>query len=240
MSNKDNVVKFVEATKEMNWQEKLRYIAGFDDVVFSTSFSLEDQIITDFIAKNNLNIEIFTIDTGRLFEQTYKVWQETLHRYYKTKIKTFYPETNLLEEFVTKNGVNSFYDSKDLRLTCCSIRKVEPLGRALNGKKIWISGIRAEHSSNRADKGFFEMDEGRDIVKFYPLFDFSMDEVWAEIEQKKIPFNALYKEGFSSIGCAPCTRKIEVGEDLRAGRWWWENDEKKECGLHSKNRPVKV
>ena len=221
-----------ERTKNLTWQEKLEFVAkNFDGVTFSSSFSIEDQVITDFIAEKNLPIEIFTLDTGRLPQETYYVWQRTLEKY-SLKISVFYPDADEISNFVNREGINAFYQSKELRLTCCEIRKIKPLQRALKGKNLWISGLRKEHSNTRATKDFFEKDEALNLIKFYPLLEVSEEELWQKIQQKNIPFNQLYKSGYRSIGCAPCTRATSAGEDIRAGRWWWEDDEKKECGLH--------
>ncbi|OFW80772.1 MAG: hypothetical protein A2887_00810 [Alphaproteobacteria bacterium RIFCSPLOWO2_01_FULL_40_26] len=214
------------------WQKKfLETVENFSDIIFSTSFSIEDQLITDFITQEKLPVEIFTIDTGRLPHETHDVWQNTLDKY-RIRISTFYPREETLSAFVNQNGINPFYESKELRLKCCEIRKVEPLQRALKDKKLWISGLRKEHSQTRANKNFFEKDEALQLTKFYPLLELSETEIWEEIHQKNIPFNRLYKQGYRSIGCATCTRAIRHDEDIRAGRWWWENDNKKECGLH--------
>ncbi len=226
-----NLEKLNQHFKNKSWQENLLAISEqFSDVVFSTSFSLEDQIITDFIAKNKLPIVIFTIDTGRLFAKTYEVWQKTLD-VYGVKILAFYPDAKKIGEFVGQNGINAFYNSKDLRLNCCEIRKVEPLKLALEGYKLWISGVRKEHSFFRNDKEFLEYDAALKITKFYPLLNLSEVEIWEYLQANNVPYNVLYEQGFKSIGCAPCTRAIADGEDSRAGRWWWE-DSKKECGLH--------
>ncbi|MFT7099417.1 MAG: phosphoadenosine phosphosulfate reductase [Rickettsiales bacterium] len=217
--------------KNQTWQENLTQILQyFENVTFSTSFSLEDQIITHFIEKNKLPIEVFTLDTGRLFKETYGIWQKTLD-IYGIKIQAFYPDANQIGEFVSQNGIDAFYNSKELRVSCCQIRKVEPLKRALKGKDLWISGLRSGHSASRDDKDLVEKDKGFDITKFYPLLHLSEGEVWDYLKKNNVPFNKLYDSGFTSIGCAPCTRAIEDGEDPRAGRWWWE-DSKKECGLH--------
>ena len=226
-----NLEQIEQQTEDFSWQEKLIFVGkNFSDIIFSTSFSIEDQIITNFIASNKLPIAIFTLDTGRLFDETYQLWQKTLD-IYGIKISAFYPDAKNIGEFVSKNGIDSFYQSKELRLSCCHIRKVEPLKRALQGKQLWISGVRKEHSHNRSDKGFFEFDESLKINKFYPLLQTTEEEVWSYLKANNVPFNPLYNQGFKSIGCKPCTRAVEVGEDARAGRWWWENG-KKECGLH--------
>lgn len=232
MSNK---IELLSADIEsLDWQDKLRYIAKEKDVIFSTSFSLEDQLITEFIVRAKLNIEIFTLDTGRLFPETYKVWHDTEEKY-KIRIKTYYPNQESIENYVSSNGINAFYAEKPLRLECCHIRKVEPLKRAVKGKNIWLSGIRKGHSNTRTDKAFFEYDPALEITKFYPVLDLEEEQVWQELKDNNIPYNSLYTKGYSSIGCAPCTRAIEPGEDPRAGRWWWEEDQNKECGLHLVN-----
>ena len=200
-------------------------------VTFSTSFSFEDQLITDIILKNNFPVKIFTLDTGRLFEETYSAWSATNERY-NTLIKAYYPDHKLLEPFVEKHGPNSFYESVDQRKACCYVRKVEPLKRALKGNAIWITGIRAEHSSNRHDMQQVEWDETNQIIKYHPILHWTTQEVKDYINKYNVPYNILQDRGFVSIGCAPCTRAIKPGEDFRAGRWWWEDNTKKECGLH--------
>jgi phosphoadenosine phosphosulfate reductase len=201
------------------------------EIVFSTSFGIEDQVITDFIFNNNLPIKIFTLDTGRNFQETYSTWNKTLLKYKKT-IDVFYPNTEGVEKLVREKGPNSFYDSVENRKECCYIRKVEPLNRALKNQKIWITGIRAEQSANRLDMSNLEWDGGHNLVKYHPLFDWSFEEVKHYVRENGIPYNPLHDKGFVSIGCAPCTRAIQAGEDFRAGRWWWEDASKKECGLH--------
>ncbi len=224
--------QLLQATKNQTWQEKLEFISqNFLGATFSSSFSIEDQVITDFIASRNLPIEIFTIDTGRLPNETYNVWQSTLSKY-GIKIGAYYPNAEEISQFVNQQGINAFYESKELRLNCCEIRKIKPLQQALQGKNLWISGLRKEQSAARSDKQFFEKDTELNLIKFYPLLEVSEDDLWHEIHQKSIPFNQLYKSGYRSIGCAPCTRAINPQDNIRAGRWWWEADGKKECGLH--------
>lgn len=231
MTNKMNEI--LANSKDLDWQGKLLFaVEKFGKISFSTSFSLEDQIITEFIAENNLPVEIFTIDTGRLPQETHDVWQATLEKY-SIKITGFAPQNKSLENFNKENGANPFYESKELRLKCCEVRKIEPLRRALIGTDLWISGLRKAHSTSRNQKNFFERDETLNLSKFYPLLDVSEDELWALINQKSIPFNRLYKAGYRSIGCAPCSRAIKATDDIRSGRWWWEDNSKKECGLHS-------
>jgi phosphoadenosine phosphosulfate reductase len=201
------------------------------EVIFSTSFGLEDQAITHVIAKNNFPIKVFTLDTGRLFGETYSTWSLTVEKY-NLKISAYYPGQVSLQEFVTEKGPNSFYESVDNRKQCCFIRKVEPLQRALKGNKIWITGIRAEQSNNRHDMPMVEWDEVNKIIKIHPLLSWTWDQVKQFVSRNDVPCNPLHDKGFVSIGCAPCTRAVKPGEDFRAGRWWWEDNSKKECGLH--------
>jgi phosphoadenosine phosphosulfate reductase len=200
-------------------------------ITFSSSFSFEDQLITHEILNNKLDISIFTLDTGRLFPETYSVWSNTKEKYQAT-IHAYYPDHGLLQKFVEVKGPNSFYESVENRKSCCYIRKVEPLKRALAGQKVWVTGLRAEHSAVRSDLSPLEWDEGNQVIKFHPLLLWSTEEVKQYIDANNIPYNPLHDRGFISIGCAPCTRAVRPGEDFRAGRWWWEDSSKKECGLH--------
>jgi phosphoadenosine phosphosulfate reductase len=202
-------------------------------LTFSSSFSFEDQVITHDIIQSELPIPIFTLDTGRLFAETYSVWSSTNTRY-NTRIKAYYPDQAELEFFVQSHGPNSFYESVENRKTCCHIRKVEPLKRALAGNAVWVTGLRAEHSAVRQGLQQLEWDSVNQIIKYHPLLYWTTDEVRSYIDQHNIPYNPLHDRGFVSIGCAPCTRAIKQGEDFRAGRWWWEDNSKKECGLHEK------
>ena len=198
---------------------------------FSTSFSMEDQVITDVILSQNIPVTIFTLDTGRLFPETYSVWTATNEKYGQP-IKAFYPNAGSLEEFVNTKGPNAFYSSIADRKACCYIRKVEPLKRALAGKSLWITGLRAEHSKDRQGMEPLEWDENNQIIKFNPILHWNTEEVKRYIETNEIPYNVLHDKGFLSIGCQPCTRALRPGEDFRAGRWWWEDASRKECGLH--------
>ena len=202
-------------------------------VTFSSSFSYEDQVITHLIANNAREVSIFTLDTGRLFPETYSTWNSTNERY-DIKVKPYYPNHIAIEEFVQEKGPNSFYESLENRKSCCFIRKVEPLKRALAGNSVWITGLRAEHSPERENLAIFEWDDANKVVKYNPLLHWSTEEVIQYIRQHTIPYNILHDRGFISIGCQPCTRAIKPGEDFRAGRWWWEDASKKECGLHIK------
>lgn len=203
------------------------------EVVFSTSLGYEDQVISDMIFSNGIPIEVFTLDTGRLFEETQKTLQRTNKRY-ATQIRTYYPETEAVEELVSKKGPYSFYDSVENRKECCYIRKVVPLNRALKNAKVWITGIRASQSGNRQQMTQLEWDDAHQLFKFHPLLHWEFDQVKTYIKENNVPYNPLHDKGFVSIGCAPCTRAIKEGEDFRAGRWWWEDESKKECGLHAR------
>ena len=226
----------------MNFEEKLagtvallqKIAAEYSPAVFANSFGAEDMVITDQIAKTGAEIEIFSLDTGRLPPQTYALMQETTVKYPAHPIKVFFPQTAATEAFVNQHGINAFYDSIELRKSCCQIRKLEPLKRALAGKKAWVTGLRREQSPTRTDLGNQEYDSGNGLEKFNPLIEWTEKEVWAYIRAENVPYNALHDQHYPSIGCEPCTRAIAMGEDVRAGRWWWEDPENKECGLHVK------
>jgi len=201
-------------------------------VTFSTSLGYEDQVVAHMLFSNSTPVSVFTLDTGRLFPETYSVLQSTIDRY-KQPIRIFSPQTVAVEKMVSEKGPFSFYKSVEERKNCCFIRKVEPLKRALLGNKIWITGIRAEQSGNRKGMPALEWDESNTIIKFHPLINWTLDEIKGYIKRYNIPYNSLHDKGFVSIGCGPCTRAIKQGEDFRAGRWWWEQNDKKECGLHT-------
>ena len=228
------VTTLLEKTKQYSLEETLAFLASEYEgkVVFSTSFGQEDQVITALIAKGDLPIVIFTLDTGRLFQETYDVFHKTLKKY-KKKIKVYFPEASAVENLLQTKGPNSFYESVENRKECCYIRKVAPLTKALKGNAIWITGLRAEQSENRNSLDLFEYDAHFDIIKFNPLLKWTLKEVEDFLEKNNVPQNVLHKQGFVSIGCAPCTRAIAPTEDIRAGRWWWESSHK-ECGLHQK------
>lgn len=225
-------------TKNLPAPERLAYVrrrvAG--KIVFTTSFGIEDQAILHMIADQGLDIDLATLDTGRLFPEAYDLWAHSEHKYGR-RIRAMYPRHNDLEALVDKQGINGFYDSREGRLACCRVRKVEPLNRALAGANAWIAGLRGDQSANRNDMNVVVADQERGLVKLSPLFDWSREQVLAFTASNNIPINPLHKKGFVSIGCAPCTRAIEPGEPERAGRWWWEDETKKECGLHS-NRKI--
>jgi len=202
------------------------------NIAFSTSFGQEDQVISHYIFSNNIDIKVFTLDTGRLFAETYKVFNETFLKYGKN-IHTYYPQTELVEKLVTEKGPYSFYESIENRKECCNIRKVLPLKRALKDVKIWITGLRASQSEARKDLALFQYDESFDLIKYNPLLNWTLEETMEFIKKNEIPYNKLFEQGFVSIGCQPCTRAVKPNEDFRAGRWWWEDNSKKECGLHA-------
>ena len=202
-------------------------------VIFTTSLGIEDQVITHKIFSNNIDVKVITLDTGRLFSQTYDVLSSTIIRYQK-KIHVYFPEYEAVEKMVTEKGPLSFYQSIENRKECCSIRKVAPLNRALDGMQVWISGIRADQSENRNQMDWLEYDVNKNLYKFYPLFNWTFEEVTAYVKENNIPYNSLHDKGFISIGCEPCTKAVKPGDDFRSGRWWWENDGPKECGLHNK------
>ena len=206
---------------------------GVDGITFANSFGAEDMVLTDLILRNNLAIEIFSLDTGRLPVETYNLIART-EQSYQTKLKLFFPKSDAVESYVRTHGINAFYETVELRKACCFMRKVEPLQRALHGKKAWITGMRAEQSSTRSNLPLREFDVSNKLEKFNPLSDWTEKEVWTYIRTHQVPYNTLHDQFYPSIGCAPCTRSVAMGEDIRSGRWWWENPETKECGLHLK------
>jgi phosphoadenosine phosphosulfate reductase len=233
--------------KEMQLQELKDQLNGFTmedqlrklvllfpgKVIFTTSLGVEDQVITHKIFVNDIDIRVITLDTGRLFRETYDVLSKTAKKYGK-RIEVFFPGYEAVEKMVTEKGPYSFYNSVEDRKECCRVRKLIPLDRALTGMQVWISGIRASQSGERSQLDRLEYDEHRKIFKFNPLIDWSLEDVENFIKKNNLPYNSLHDKGYVSIGCEPCTKAIKKGEDFRAGRWWWENDGPKECGLHSK------
>lgn len=221
-----------QALEGLSLTEGLSYMAeNYGNVVFSSSFGQEDQVITDAIFKNNFNIKVFTLDTGRLFQETYELMDTTKNKYGK-EFETYFPNTAKVEALVKEKGFNSFYYSVENRKECCGIRKIEPLKRALAGAEIWITGLRSEQSENRSDMEIVEWDANNNVIKFNPLIHWTYEDVLAYLKENRVPDSPLHRKGFISIGCAPCTRAIQEGEHPRAGRWWWEASQK-ECGLHS-------
>ncbi len=218
--------------KDLNLADRLRWIAQQfpGQVAFSSSFGQEDQVIADAIWRDKLPIRVFTLDTGRLFQETYGLMDETRAQYGQT-LETYFPDTAQVEKLVREKGFHSFYESVEDRKECCHIRKVVPLQRALQNTQVWITGLRAEQSANRHDMPLITWDNSYQLYKFNPLIEWDYQHVLDYLKANHVPDNPLHRKGFISIGCAPCTRAIEPGEDPRAGRWWWEQS-KKECGLH--------
>lgn len=234
MIQRKNLHELEAQLEQLSAQEGLALIADLfpGKVTFSTSLGQEDQVITQLIADGNIPVQIFSLDTGRLFPETLDLLSRTEAKY-KQDIKVYYPTTDSVEKLVSGIGINGFYESVENRKSCCFVRKVEPLRRALAGNEVWVTGLRSEQSANRNDMKRIEWDEANQIIKYNPLLDWTFEQMIAYIDEKNIPYNPLHDKGFISIGCAPCTRAIMQGEDARAGRWWWE-DSKKECGLHAK------
>lgn len=208
-----------------------RIARDFTPAVFASSLAAEDMVLTDLILKAQLPIAIFSLETGRLHAETLSMI-ERVKETYAYDIALYRPQPEAVERYVTDHGLNAFYDSVEMRKECCRIRKVEPLGRALAGKKAWITGQRRAQSTTRAELAVQEDDLGHGMQKFNPLADWSEQDIWDYLRNNDVPYNALHDRGYPSIGCEPCTRAIQPGEDVRAGRWWWENPESKECGLH--------
>jgi len=207
----------------------------YSPATLANSLGAEDMVLTDLIAKHAAEIELFTLDTGRLNPETYDLLAKVQEIYGdKLKVRIFAPQSDSIQQYVEANGINGFYNSVELRKACCAIRKVEPLKRALAGKKAWVTGMRRQQASTRSNLAVEEWDADHGLTKFNPLADWTEKEVWEYIHSNGVPYNALHDKHYPSIGCAPCTRPIAVGEDIRAGRWWWEDEAGKECGLHVK------
>jgi phosphoadenosine phosphosulfate reductase len=220
-------------------EEVLEYfLSEYEDkIALSSSLGAEDQVLTDMVVKINPNTRIFTLDTGRMFPETYEVLDET-NKKYNIKIEIFFPDNKQVEDMVKEKGINLFYESIENRKQCCHIRKIEPLKRAFKGLDVWICGLRKDQSVTRFYTQTVEWDEGNGLIKVNPLIDWNQREVWNYIKEHDVPYNKLHDKGFPSIGCQPCTRAIKPGEDVRAGRWWWEQPEHKECGLHARKNEL--
>lgn len=204
-------------------------------IALSSSMGAEDQVLTDMVMKIDPEIRIFTLDTGRLFYETYELIERTSLRY-KKNIEVYFPSPDDVEAMVAEKGINLFYQSIENRKECCRVRKIEPLKRAFRGLDVWICGLRRNQSATRTGNQMVEWDEANGLIKLNPLIDWSEQDVWEYIKANGVPYNPLHDKGFPSIGCQPCTRAIEPGEDIRAGRWWWENPDTKECGLHNQKK----
>jgi len=225
--------KLATETEGYSAQELLELLAERfgDKIALATSFGAEDQVLTDMLCRIESKPSVFTLDTGRLPEETYQVMQATREKY-GIQIDILFPDYKQVEDMVNRFGPNLFYTSIEARKLCCRVRKIEPLKRKLSGLQAWICGLRAEQSVTRTDLQRIEYDENFGLIKVSPLVDWITEQIWNYIRENKVPYNKLHDKGYSSIGCAPCTRPIRDGEDIRAGRWWWEKPEHKECGLH--------
>jgi phosphoadenosine phosphosulfate reductase len=227
--------KLNEDLKGLNPQEIVKLLLEEypGKVILGSSLGAEDQVLTDMLAKNGGKFTVFTLDTGRIFPETYEVIDET-NKKYGFSIQVFFPDREQVENMVNSKGINLFYESVENRKACCHVRKVVPLKRALSGNTIWITGLRKDQSLVRFSTKLVEWDEGNQIIKVNPLLSWTEKQVWKYIKENDVPYNKLHDQGFPSIGCQPCTRAIKPGEDFRAGRWWWEAPEHSECGLHVK------
>ena len=236
---KKNIEKLENEIKNLNAQETLIYIYEKfkDKVVIASSLGAEDQVITDMAIKVSKKFKIFTLDTGRLPQETYDLIEETNKRY-KIKIRIYFPEKKEVEKIVNEHGPNLFYESIEKRKMCCQIRKVDVLKMVLKNYNVWITGLRQEQSITRQNIKKIEWDNNFNLIKINPIFDWKTEDIWDYIKKYKVPYNKLHDKNYPSIGCAPCTRAIDKGEDIRSGRWWWEQPEQKECGIHIKDGKV--
>jgi len=232
---KEQLDRWNEELKDASATEALAFFtAQFKGkIALATSLGAEDQVITDMLAGIDRTVRIFTLDTGRLFPETYKLIEST-NKKYGINIEVFFPDHMKVEEMVREKGINLFYESVENRKRCCHIRKVEPLQRAFSELDAWICGLRKDQSVSRFFSKLVEWDEANGLIKINPLINWTEDDVWNHIKEHDVPYNPLHEQGFSSIGCQPCTRAIKPGEDFKAGRWWWEEKEQKECGLHKR------
>ncbi len=210
-------------------------VHDYSPVTFANSLGAEDMVLTDIIDRYHLDMDMFSLDTGRLPQETYDLMQ-TVRERYKTPLRIYFPNVKQVESYVTEHGINGFYESVELRKACCHVRKVEPLRRALQSKRAWITGLRREQAPSRLNLKISIFDTDNQIQKISPLLEWSSAEVWEYLRQYEVPYNKLHDKFYPSIGCAPCTRAITPGEDIRSGRWWWEDPETKECGLHTNKK----
>lgn len=229
-----NVVGLNAEYAQKSAEEIIKFVLeeiGLSRITLASSLSIEDQVLTDIILKVNLKARIFFIDTGRHFQKTYDLMERTMKKY-NFNYELYAPESQELETMVSQDGPNSFYHSVELRKKCCEIRKVHPLGRVLRTVDAWICGLRKDQSQTRQDIQVFQWDNANSIYKINPIANWSEEKLWEYIKKENVPYNDLYHDGFPSIGCQPCTRAVKPGDDVRSGRWWWEDPDKKECGLH--------
>lgn len=230
---KVNIETLKKLLEGKNTKEVLEYFLGKygNKIAFASSLGAEDQVLTDILYSIDKNAKIFTLDTGRLPKETIELIERTNTKY-KKNIEIYFPQTMDVQMLTSKKGMFSFYNSIEDRKECCAIRKIEPLKRALSGLDVWITGLRREQSVTRETMSLIEWDEGNNLIKINPLIEWSEEDVWTYIRENVVPYNILHDKGYPSIGCEPCSRAISEGEDVRSGRWWWENLEHKECGLH--------
>ncbi len=235
--NKESILSLQSKVAGKSTLEVLRWFLGEykGKIALASSMGMEDQVLTDMVAKIDPAAKIFTLDTGRLFYETYELIEKTNLRY-KINIDIYFPDSSRVQQMVNTKGINLFFQSIENRKECCGVRKIEPLRRAFKGLEVWICGLRREQSSTRTQNQLVEWDEANGLIKLNPLIDWTEQQVWDYIKQNNVPYNILHDKGFPSIGCQPCTRAIFPGEDVRAGRWWWENPETKECGLHNRKK----
>lgn len=231
----EQITKLNERFLTSTPQELLAYFLEQygDKIALASSLGAEDQVLTEMIIGIHPATKIFTLDTGRLFPETYDLIDRTCRKY-KFKMEVFFPNYKEIQQMVSDEGINLFFESVENRKRCCNLRKIEPLKRAFNGLDVWVCGLRSDQSVTRSEIKKIEWDDSNQLLKINPLADWTEDQVWEYIKEKKVPYNTLHDKGFPSIGCQPCTRAILEGEDVRAGRWWWENPDTKECGLHKK------
>jgi len=237
MANQEKAQEFNKLLEEASALEIVSYFLNNfkGDIVFSTGLGAEGQVLTDMIAKKDKNaVKFVTLDTGRLFQETYDIIDRTRDTY-DININIYFPDYKRVEKMVNEKGMNLFYKSVENRKLCCHIRKIEPLKRATQGYKIWIAGLRREQSITRMNLQPVEWDAANQLIKVHPLYNWTEDDVWNYIKKNDVPYNELHDRGYPSIGCEPCTRAVKSGENLRDGRWWWEEPEKRECGLHTQN-----
>ncbi len=236
MTHKKFIQDYCKAVENMTANEIVQWaVRKFESkILLASSLGAEDQVLTDMLVKHSPETRIITLDTGRLFPETYQTIEKT-QRFYKKSIEIYFPSASEVEEMVNTHGINLFYDSVEKRKMCCNVRKIVPLKRAFQGVEAWITGLRHEQSVTRSANKVVEWDETNQLVKINPLIDWSETQVWDYIAINNVPYNKLHDRGFRSIGCQPCTREVSKGADVRSGRWWWENPEHKECGLHLPN-----
>jgi phosphoadenosine phosphosulfate reductase len=218
-----------------------RAVAEHKDVVYSNSLGVEAMVLTDIIWTHVPEIDIFTLDTGRLHDETLALL-DRVERRYQRRMQVFYPDSQAIEQYVRENGINGFYVGTDERQSCCAIRKIEPFQRAIAGRRAWVTGVRREQSAERALGDAVSWDGRYNLWKVSPMLEWTEQDVWAYVKARNLPYNPLHDKGYPSIGCAPCTREVEAGADPRSGRWWWENPDNRECGLQPRRRviPLKV